>query len=436
MKTIKKLGAVLIAVLLLAAIIAPATAFAADYTPVAGTSTTFKKYLIMDAGDNVPNVTFSFSVAAGTPIAAVVPDPANNVAGKMEVLAGVVVTDATSGAITSPSIADVTFAPSDTTATEAGTNIDVARAASARVAGLTAETGVQLESGEKYATKEATVSFTGVNFPEPGIYRYIITETASATDEAAGIMHDNDVDRVLDVYVTDNGSGTLVVSSYVLHTDVNDIPFSTDMGSNPSQSTGSTAVADKTDGFTNEYNSKDLKVSKEVSGNQASRDKYFKLTVKTTNIADSDVFTVSLANDNNADTNDGSADSNPSGNSATLYSSMSNPTSVTGTQLKAGVDFYLQHGQSVVIRGLAPNAGYEVTENAEDYKSAAMSGKTNSGTIGTVAGSNKLAEAGFTNTRNGTVPTGVILTVVPGIVIVGLAVSGLVLIGRKKRNET
>ena len=29
-------------------------------------------------------------------------------------------------------------------------------------------------------------------------------------------MHDNDVDRVLDVYVTDN-NGTLEISGYVLH---------------------------------------------------------------------------------------------------------------------------------------------------------------------------------------------------------------------------
>ena len=40
-------------------------------------------------------------------------------------------------------------------------------------------------------------------------------------------------------------------------------------------------------------------------------------------------------------------------------------------KIKAGQKFYLQHGQSVVIRGLAPNASYTVTENAEDYASSA-----------------------------------------------------------------
>ena len=67
MRTIKRLSAILIAVLLCALLLAPAAAYADNtYTAVEGTSTTFNKYLIMDAGDNVPNVSFSFSVAPGT----------------------------------------------------------------------------------------------------------------------------------------------------------------------------------------------------------------------------------------------------------------------------------------------------------------------------------------------------------------------------------
>ena len=389
------------------------------YTPVAGTSCNFNKYLIMDAGDTVPNATFAFTVAPGEAISASTAD--NSV---MQVLPGV----------GTPTIESVTFGPTDTTATSAGTNIDVARAASTRATGLTAETGVELESGEKYATKQATVSFSGITFDEPGIYRYIVTETANATHEAAGIMHDNDVDRVLDVYVTDDGTGTLVVAGYVMHTDVDDVDINVTMGS-ADVATAGAALEDKTDGFTNEYNSKDLKVQKSVTGNQASRDKYFEFTVTCTDIADEDSYIVSIADDNDANTNDGNADATSGTTSATIAENQSktNPTTVTGAQLKAGQKFYLQHGQSVVIRGLAPNAGYTVTENAEDYASAVMTGKTNSGTIATVAGSNKMAEAGFTNTRDGIIPTGVGVAVLPGIALAALGALGFFATKKKKR---
>lgn len=396
---------------------------ATTYTPVSGTSCDFNKYLIMDAGDTVPNATFSFTVAPGTARST---DTSSNT--EMQVLAGV----------GTPTIADVTFAPSDTgsaTSTTTGL-IDVTRDANERVDTLDASTGVELEDGEVFVTKQATVSFSGITFDEPGIYRYIITETDSAAHEAAGIMHDNDVDRVLDVYVTDDGTGTLVVSGYVLHTDEDDVAIGTSMGSADVAAAGD-ALDDKTDGFTNEYNSKDLKISKEVVGNQASRDKYFDFTVTATNVADDDEYVVSIANDNNDATNDGNADATSGTNSATIAANagQTNPTSVTGAELKAGVHFYLQHGQSVVIRGLAPNAGYTVTENAEDYSAAVKSGCTNSGTIGTVAGNNKVAEAGFTNTRTGVIPTGIILSVA-GLLIVGIiAVIGFVFFGIRSKKR-
>ncbi len=401
---------------------------ATTYTAVEGTSTTFNKYLIMDEGDNVPNVTFNFTVAPGSAISADTSD--NSV---MQVLPGV----------GTPTIAAVTFEDGDTTKLAADvTNleIDVSRDAVERDGTLDATTGVELESGEKYATKTATVSFSGITFDEPGIYRYIITETASATNEAAGIMHDNDVDRVLDVYVTDDGTGTLVVSGYVMHTDVSNVAIGANMGSADVAAAGA-ALADKTDGFTNEYNSKDLVFKKEVTGNQASRDKYFALTATVTNINDDDIFTVSLADDSNPATTDGNADATSGTNSATIADNQgkTNPTSVTGAELKAGVTFYLQHGQSIAIRGIAPNASYTISENKEDYKST-EAGVTEyedpvTGTIGTVAGSDKAVMTSFLNTRDGLIPTGVILSVA-GLLVVGIiAVIGFVFFGIRSKKR-
>lgn len=390
---------------------------ATNYTPVAGTSTNFNKYLIMDAGDTVPNATFSFTVAPGTAISADTSD--NSV---MEVMAGV----------GTPTIANVIFAPEDTTATSAGNNIDVARTNVQR--GGSANDAVQLDSGEKFATKQATVDFSSVTFNEPGVYRYIITETANADHAAAGIIHDTDVDRVLDVYVTDNGSGTLVVSGYVMHTEAGDVAIGDDMGPADVNTEGA-ALDDKTDGFTNEYTTKDLKFSKTVTGNKGSRDKYFEFTVTCTNVNSDDKFAVSLANDNDANTNDGNADSTSgaakTGGTIAANAGKTNPTVVTGAQLKAGQKFYLQHGQYIVLRGFPLNATYVLTENAEDYKSTVTSGCTNGtsaspAVISTVAGTDKVAQAGFTNNRSGIVPSGIIDMVKYGVGFALIGVLGII----------
>lgn len=409
------------------------------YTPIKGTSTQFNKYLIMDVGDKVPNATFTFTIEAGTARSASTSDNE-----KMQVLPGVGVSDIT--------ISEAVFEPDNTTYDSVQTgDVDISRTAAERKSGDTAATGVQFDNTdtnkpEKYAKQPVTIDFSKVEFDEPGIYRYIVKEVASTEHANAGIMHDTDIDRVLDVYVIDDSSADettgdlvkkLMVQSYVLHTTDGDVNIGTDMGSADVTQNGD-ALADKSDGFTNEYNSKDLKVEKEVVGNQASRDKYFEFTVKTTaHVADGDKFVVSIADDNDANTNDGNADATSGTNSATITANagQTNPQLVTGADLNAGVKFYLQHGQSIVVRGLPLNAGYKVTENAEDYKSTQKTGDTNEGNIGTVAGANKMATAGFTNTREGIIPTGIIISVA-GLLIVGIiAVIGFVFFGIRSKKR-
>ena len=429
---LKKASAMGGAALLSAGMLAPmAPALAGTtYTPVAGTSCNFQKYLIMDAGDNVPNATFSFTVAAGTAQSV---DTSDN--DSMQVNAG-------NDGVTSsglPTIADITFASSDSTSTTpSATQIDITRDEEDRTGTAGTDT-VQLDSGEKFAVHQGTIDFSQVTFNEPGIYRYVVSETANATHAAAGIIHDSDTDRILDVYVVDN-NGTLEVASYVLHTEDEEVTINATMGS-ADVATALAAVEDKTDGFTNEYVSKDLVFKKEVTGNQASRDKYFEFTATCTNVNDDDVFTVSLADDSDANTTDGNADATSGTTAATIAANQSktNPTSVTGAQLKAGVKFYLQHGQSIAIRGLAPNAGYSITENAEDYAAtgAAVTGHTDavSGTIGTVAGDNKAVKTSYLNERSGIIPTGVILGIGGTIVLAGAAGAGILANRRRKEEE-
>ena len=406
------------------------------YTPIAGTSTTFNKFLIVSAGDTVPTATFNYTIAAGEAVSESTGD--NPV---FQVLPGV-----TPGSVT---ITPTTFGPNDTTYTTAQSgHIDVLRTASARATGLTAANGVEFQTslGEKYAVKTATISFANVRFPEPGIYRYIITETASASDEAKGLMHDNDVDRVLDVYVTDNGSGTLVVSGYVMHTDINDETpaINTDMGPADVENAGD-ALTDKTDGFTNEYKTKDLVFKKEVTGNEASRDKYFDFTLKLENLTPSDEFVVSLADDSNANTTDGNANATSGTTPATIEANAGKTNVVKLTanaEGKVEQHFYIQHGQSIAVRGLPVNATYTVTENKEDYKqeTSTVTGFTDAtnGTIGTVAGTNKAVHTSYKNTRNGVIPTGAAMAVGAAAAVVvfgGIGFAGITIRSRKEDKD-
>lgn len=398
MKKIKRLSVVLIAALICAMILAPVTVFAATTSDsIAGSTITFCKYLIVPAGVKVPNATFAYTVKAGTGKA--------ESSTTMEVFPGVDVDKVT--------VNDTVFGPADTlSGTATATQIDVVRTDRANVK-------LETASGEQFAVQTATVSFAAVHFTEPGIYRYVITETASEEDAAKGILHDDDTDRFLDVYVIDS-NGSLVVSSYVLHTKDENVT----LGGTPD---------DKTDGFTNEFKPSNLSFIKQVSGNQASHDKVFEFTLKLANLTPADQLVVSITDDNDANTVDGNADATSVGNDATIAA---NTGKVNVTELTVDKDgkveqkFYLQHDQSIAVRGLALNATYEVTENAENYNSAAaaVAGYTDA-TSGTMRVDVKTS---YLNTRNGVVPTGIMLTVVPGVAIVVIALIGLAIIKRKK----
>lgn len=386
-RTLKLMAVAMVFALIFAFAALPASA-ENTYTPVAGGTTSFNKYLIIEDGADVPNKTFTYTIAPGTAISA-----AN---GKMAVLAGITDTNA-------PTVGSAVFANTDTIKTDT-------------------DGSITNTIGAKYAEKTSIpVNFTGVSFPEPGVYRYTLREV----DQNAPYSIVSQQALTLDVYVTDNGTG-LAVSSYVLHTGTDAPAAGANNGSADVTNAGD-AVQDKTDKYVNRYTTHDITVSKDVSGNQASKDKYFKFTVTVPDLTPADTFNVDISD----------ADPTPTGNSATKYSSMSNPTEVNGTQLASGVVFYLQDTQSVKILGLPAGATYTVTEDAEDYKPALTLTGDDDATKNDTSATGALdadITAAFTNTRDGIVPTGVLLTIAP--FAIGLLLFGALavfLIARKKR---
>lgn len=385
-RTLKLMAVAMVFALIFAFAALPASA-ENTYQPVAGTSTQFNKYLVVDSDTNIPAISFNFTVAPGTAVAATSSTPA--------VLAGV----------GTPSIATVTFTDGQATST-------------------TAPSDLTLATGKKFAVQTATVDFSGVTFTEPGVYRYVITEQETAGAKA--VSYDTQAAtvgskvRYLDVYVEDVNNA-LTVSSYVMH-ETTAVVVNNDPDSK---------ADDKSSSYVNEITTKDLEFGKEVTGNQGSKDKYFLYTLTITGAQANTTYSVDLT----------SAEASPAKTDATKYTTMTNPTSfTTNGDGGATVSFYLKDGQYIKIPGLPEGYGYTLTEDAEDYASSATitaaNGKGGVAYSDPATGSNVAADikTGFTNDRTGIIPTGVLLTIAP--FAIGLLLFGALavfLIARKKR---
>lgn len=369
----------------------------------------------------MPNASFTYAVTAGTA-------KAYDVAGKkFAVLAGVDADKVTMAGVGTKTANTITYKQGDATLNDKNELVKD-----------------YYKETDKYAKKTATLDFSACRFTEPGIYRYIVTE--SGTNQA--VTNDADATRVVDVYVNDDsneetGVGTdpslygykLKIVGYVLHSNADDAP-DVSLGEN-NGSTGS-YVATKSQGFTNSYDTSDIIIEKKVSGNQASRDKYFEFTVKITDAVPGTVYDVDLSY----------ADVTTQSNAATITANegKTNPATLTvGADGTVTQKFYLAHNQSIVIQGVAKDSKYKVTENAEDYKSTSfdaigadadnrVSEGSADATSGTVA--SKDIYTGYLNTRDGVIPTGVIMTVAPFAAVTLLGGAGAVtMVMKKKKSE-
>lgn len=376
------------------------------YTGQTGSSVNVEKYLVMDQNANVPNVTFSYAIAAGA-----AQDASD---GNAAVYAG---NDANKVTGT-PTAASVTFAAGDTTYT---TPQDLGGNTKAPAG---TKDAVTLAAGEKYARKEIAVDFSGVTFKEPGVYRYVLTESASSS---LGITDDSDTTRIMDVYVEDN-NGALAITGYVLHNNEADAKVPTD-GSLPTVASG------KAKGFQNTYTTHDLTISKTVSGNAASHDEYFEFKVKIEGAVAGTVYDVDLAN----------ADATTKTN-AINTTAHTNPASLTvGSDGTIEQSFWLQHGQSIMIKGLANNTKYTITEDDATLDKSgytttvAQTGDTD-GTF--TADARKLENAAitadttdaFTNAKSTTIPTGLYQMILPSVLFVGIALIGITMYIRKNKS--
>ncbi|MBP0955134.1 MAG: hypothetical protein J6M90_05765 [Oscillospiraceae bacterium] len=430
---------------------AGAIAISGGYGNVSGENTTFtfNKYLIFDKNARVPNTEFTFNIApAGINTVHLTEQNVELYDG----LAGVTFTD-NKGTFTEGMTA---------TAKNGGTPAEFTNNK-----GAGASIGITDEASKKYAVDSLTLDFSAVEFKEPGVYRYIVTETAPTGAYTA----ETETQRTLDVYVVDKetvkGGSTyteLEIEGYVLYNKV--------ISGAATNFTVETAVSGigynakeikddennkKSSGFVNSYETHNLTIGKEVSGNQASRDKYFAITVEISNATVGDKYTVAVEK-GDEDTANGvfaNADAAVVANAATTVSG-ENVKSLTveeGGTVKQ--TFYLHDGQYITICGLGKDVHYKVTEDAENYTPTEKIAKLDAAgrplssldwdpssegcdalenpTEGNIEGAD--IHTGFTNSRSGAIPTGVILSVAAPATIGIVVVAGIIYLVAKRRKD-
>ena len=337
-----------------------------------GGSTSFVKNLVVDADANIPGITFTYSMRRGTAV------PATD--SNIEIL----VSEVGGG-----TVGTAAFSNNDTLNTINGLPTD------ADPSNPTA--------GKKYVQKSVSITFPVGTFTKPGVYRFVINET---NNNLPGVTYDSNPTRYLDVFVVANANNVLSVNSYVLRDTATDIGTNGEYVENPTV---------KSAGYTNSLTQYNFDFSKTISGNQGDKNKRFSFTLTITG-------------------------ANPGTYPIIAHDVEGNPTSITvGANGTAIGEYSLTDGSTVKIIGLNAGAVCTVSENAEDY-TATHSLDNGTAVSGESSGAVPLADSdhsvAFTNTREGIIPTGIIMTIAPfaiGICVFG-AIIIFIIVRRKRRN--
>ena len=353
----------------------------ADNDAATGGEFTFNKYLVMEKNVVVPNVTFNFTITAATST-----------------------NPAVESGIGKPTVGSAAF-------TSTYSQEDIYESVQT-VDGVA--DSLTLPEGKVYAKLPVTVDFSSISFPNPGVYRYTVTEEATNQD---GITDDTTT-RTLDVYVgyKDNSETELEVMGYVMYNGT------------ITTTTGET----KSNGFTNTYGTKNLTLTKNVEGNQGNRDKYFRFEVTIANAVAGTKYTVTVPSGLTADDlEDGDQLDNV--NKKELEATSGSVTAV----------YYLKDGQSITIHGLTPATTYAISEKdiyAADGYTTKYQIDSNDEQIANSFTAQTMEDTShnvtFTNTKNGTVPTGILLETAPYLILGAVVVAGLVVLFATRRRRT
>jgi hypothetical protein len=310
-----------------------------------------------------------------------------------------------------------------------------------------------------YSSKQMFIDFNKVEYSQPGIYRYVLTETCANNTEMTV-----SADLYIDVWVA-RASGTPGTTGYDTYTATAVIPH-----------TGTALSADKTSSYEIVDNkvsylksestmlAENLTVKHESLGNQASRTKAFNYRLNLKNVTPNSV--IAYVTSSSSTTGLITADSN--GN-VTYNFSLLHDQAITFINLSE----YPEYTVTLLDGDNLLSNGYTVATKLDNYKLATdttategtapdtTTGETNSN--GTISGTtlitqnNALADAvaaaaGASNIaihdtlmqkdttvvlsvyKEGTVPTGIILNIAPYAAVVLAGFFGLIIFAAKKKS--
>ena len=374
-----------LAILMTLALIMTLAAMSAS--AVYGGEKSFEKEFAIPDGANMPNVEFEYTIAPGI----AVPVGADN---EIEIKAG----------IGSPTIENAVFPSNDgDTHTKDGTTDSE-------------------DSTKKIYVDNVVVDFSGIEFTTAGVYRYKITEKVPPQIAGVpGVTYDNNTERWLDVFVfpSEADPTVLEVTEYAMTKNPSNFTKIYNETAQEWEYTYSDPDARvKSSGYKNELDTVDLEFTKDITGNQADQSKKFTFTLSITGANPNQEYAVEITGTD----------------VIVAGSSVTNGKITTDAYGEYTGTFELTKGDIVKVLDLPVGATYTVTEEKEDYTStpANVTGYTDP-TTGTFVKDTDV-KTSYTNSREGIIPTGVILTVAP--FMIGLLLFGAVMmfmISRRRR---
>ena len=240
-------------------------------------------------------------------------------------------------------------------------------------------------------TKGFEIDFNSVTWADTGVYRYTVKEVAGSN---TAISYDSTTTYYIDVFVV-QGETNLEIGGIIVSTDGTYSAEAGESGNNYANKVGKGTIE-------NTWKTHDLTVTKSVTGNQGNKNKEFHFTVTFTGLVDGQTYHY---------IENGQAKTFTGGQSATIT---------------------LTNGQSATFYDLPEGATYTVveTEANQDGYTTTYSDGNGTGTIGTAD-----VSVTVTNNKEGTVPTGVLLTIAPFAALMAVGGLGAVVILKRKKEE-
>lgn len=252
-------------------------------------------------------------------------------------------------------------------------------------------------------TKDITVDFSSVNYRTVGIYKYKITETNNHT---AGVTYAPAIGMKVTVGNASDENNSVEVKSVSFWTlDEDGKTFKEKFNGD--------------DAFENTYTANTLTMTKTVKGDMGDKENdYFTYTLKLTGAA-------GVTYPESYEVKGGTKADNPKSVSVTAGET----TTYT---------FQLKHGDSIYIENLPKDITWSVEETPAEgytaYTEYSMLKKTEGTSYNGTTNGQEITAA-FTNVKEGTVDTGVILDNAPYMLMLAVVAGGAMMLVIKKRRE-